>query len=374
MSMALLVPQFPASAEEVPSAPLASGEIQNIGPGMYQSATDSYRIFESDVASGLMGRKHTITGQAQGVSQAQDAPQTRSDLGVFGPSWQAEFVGGELNRKLVQESGAIVTTDLDSSQSTRYEMTDSLEAPGGGSINTYTSSDGSTIVENVTWDDLAGEMKSSITETVKLALGAAAEGDSGPVGANGAPIPAADLNPTYTWKQVSGSGDTWRVTSAGNKAYKATQISYDAQGRVATVKEPARGENAEKSLALNYATATTASGSTLGDVAGQVKDITVTTGQTVETLARYTYEASGLLREVTNPAAGSELSSYTYDGADRLSTLTSGDGGDWQLTFTGDAAAPQAQETSGGIPDAGSIVPGSQEHPDGVSPPSENFV
>ncbi|MCX5297814.1 phospholipase A2 [Streptomyces sp. NBC_00193] len=374
MSMALLVPQFPASAEEVPSAPLAAGEIKNIGPGLYQSATDSYQVFENDVATGLMGRKHTITGQAQGVSQAQDAPQTRSDLGVFGPSWEAEFVGGELNRKLAQESGAIVTTDLDSGQSARYEMTDSLEAPGGGSINTYTSSDGSTIIENVTWDDLAGEMKSSITETVKLALGAAAEGDSGPVGANGAPIPAADLNPTYTWKQVSGTGDTWRVTSAGNKAYKATEISYDAQGRVATVKEPARGENPEKSLALNYATATTASGSALGDVAGQVKDITVTTGQTVETLARYTYEASGLLREVTNPAAGSELSSYTYDGADRLSTLTSGDGGDWQLTFTGDAAAPQAQETSGGIPDAGSLAPGGQEHPDGVSPPAENFV
>lgn len=376
MSMALLLPQnFSASAaEEAPSAPLSAGDVTNIGPGLYTSANDSYRIFESDVAAGLMGRKHTITGQAVGVSQAQDAPQTRSDLGVFGPSWEAEFVGGQLNRKLVQESGAIVTTDLDNSESVRYEMTDSLEAPGGGSVNTYTSSDGSTIVENVTWDDLAGEMKSNITETLKIGMGAALEGDSGPVGENGAPIPEADLHPTYTWKQVSGTGDTWRVTSVGTKALNSTQVSYDAQGRVATVSEPEGGDHPARSLTLNYATATTAAGTTLGDVAGQVKDITVTTGQTVETLARYTYEASGLLREVTNPAAGSELNSYTYDGADRLSTLTSGDGGDWQLTFSGDAAAPQAQETGGGIPDAGSIVAGGQEHPDGVAPPSENFV
>ncbi|MDD9376947.1 phospholipase A2 [Streptomyces sp. ZAF1911] len=376
MSMALLLPQnFSASAaEDVPSAPLAAGEIQNIGPGMYESATNSYEISETDIAAGLMGRTHTVAGQAQGgVSQAQDAPQTRSDLGVFGPSWEAEFVGGQLNRKLTQDSGSITTTDLDSASYTRYDLTDSLEGPGGGSINTYKSSDGSTLVENVTWDDLAGEMKSSITETLNIAMGAAAEGDNGPKGADGNPIPAADLNPTYTWKQVSGTGDTWRVTSVGNKAYKSTTVAYDAQGRVATVSEPARGDNPAQSLALNYATATTATGSTLGDVAGQVKDITVTTGQTVQTLARYTYEASGLLREVKNPAEGSELNAYTYDGNDRLSTLTSGTGGAWELTFSGAAAAPQARETSGTLPDAGSIAPG-QENPDGVSPPSEKFL
>lgn len=375
VSMALLLPQqFSASAaEEVPSAPLAAGEIQNIGPGMYQSANDSYEVSENDVPIGLMGRTHTVAGQAQGISQAQDAPETRSDLGVFGPSWEAEFVGGQLNRKLAQDSGSITTTDLDSGSFTRYELTDSMDGPGGGSINTYTASDGSTLVENAMWDDLAGEMKSSITETLNVDLATAAEGDDAPVGADGNPIPAADLKPTYTWKQASGTGDTWRVTSVGNKAYKPTEISYDAQGRVATVSEPSRGENPAQSLAVNYAAATTATGTTLGDVAGQVKDITVTSGQTVQTLARYTYEASGLLREVTNPAEGSELSSYTYDGDDRLSTLTSGAGGNWELTFSGDAAAPQAQETSGVIPDAGSIAPG-QAQPDGVSPPSAEFI
>ncbi|MBT2470515.1 hypothetical protein J7E97_22225 [Streptomyces sp. ISL-66] len=372
----MLVPQqFSASAaEEVPSAPLAAGEIQNIGPGMYQSATDSYQVFENDVSVGLMGRTHTVAGQAQGgVSQAQDAPQTRSDLGVFGPSWEAEFVGGQLNRKLTQDSGSITTTDLESSAYTRYELTESMDGPGGGSINTYTASDGSTLVENVSWDDLAGDMKSTITETLNIAMGAAAEGDTGPVGADGNPIPQADLKPTYTWKQASGTGDTWRVTSVGNKAYKATTVAYDAQGRVATVSEPARGETPAQSLALTYATATTATGTALGDVAGQVKEITVTSGPIVQTLARYTYEASGLLREVTNPAEGSELSSYTYDSGDRLSTLTSGDGGKWELAFSGDTAAPQAHETTDVMPDAGSIAPG-QDQPDGVSPPAENFI
>jgi hypothetical protein len=376
LSAALLLPLQNASAEELPVQPLAQGDIEYIGPGMYQSASDSYQIAENDVAAGLMGRSHTVAGQTSGVSQAQDAPAGRSDLGVFGPSWEAEFVGGQLNRKLTQGSGSITTTDLDTGESFRYDLTGSIDGPDGGSVNTYKAADGSTLVETVKWDDLAGEMKTTVVETLNLDLAAGEAGDDAPVDQLGNPIPASDLKPSYTWKQVSGSGDTWRVTAVGNKAYKQTQISYDGVGRVSTVSDPARGETPAQSLKVSYATATTASGTALGDVAGQVKNITLTVGQTVETLARYSYDGSGLLRKVTNPADGSDLNAYTYDSNDRVATATTDDGARWELQFAGDSAAPQATETTGTLagPDAPLEGAPSLADPDGVAPASADFT
>lgn len=376
LSLALLLPQQSASAAELPDQPLAQGEIQYIGPGMYLSESDSYQVSENDVPVGLMSRSHTVVGQTQGVSQPQDAPSTRSDLGVFGPSWEAEFLGGQLNRKLTPGSGAITTTDLDSNESTRYDLTDSVAGPNGGSVNTYTAADGSTLVENIKWDDLAGELKTTAVETLNLDLTTVEEGDEPPLDQSGNPIPAADLKPSYTWKQVGGSGDTWRVTAVGSKAFKQSTVSYDSVGRVFSVKEPARGETPAQSIQVNYATATTASGETLGDVVGQVKDITLTTGQTVQTLARYSYDGSGLLRKVTNPAEGSDLNAYTYDDNDRVATATADDGARWELTFSGDAAAPQAQETTGTRPEPGSEFEGAPSiaEGEGVTPAAEDFT
>ncbi|MFE5489359.1 phospholipase A2 [Streptomyces virginiae] len=375
VSLALLLPQQMASATELPTQPLAQGEIQNIGPGMYVSESNSYQIAENDVPAGLMGRSHTIVAQAQGVSQAQDAPATRSDLGVFGPSWEAEFLGGQLNRKLATGNGAITTTYLDTNESTRYDLTNSVAGPNGGSVNTYKSADGSTIVESITWDDLLGTLKTTAVETLNVNLTTVESGDQAPVDQSGNPIAAADLKTSFTWKQVGGGGDNWRVTAVGSKAFQQSTVAYDSAGRVSTVKEPARGETPAQSLKVNYATATTASGSALGDVNGQVKDITLTVDQTVQTLARYSYDTSGLLRKVTNPAEGSELNAYTYDGSDRVATATSDNGARWELTFSGGSAAPQAQETTGTVPVAGSAMSGAPSiaQGEGITPAASDF-
>ncbi|GIG03129.1 hypothetical protein Cci01nite_82220 [Catellatospora citrea] len=344
--MALLLPQQGASAAELPpQQPLAQGEIRYIGPGIYLSASERYEVPENDIPAGLMGRLHTVAGQAQGVSQAQEAPANRSDLGVFGPSWEADFLGGQLSRKLTPGSGAITTTDLTSNQSTRYDLADSVAGANGGSVSTYRAADGSTLVATSKWDDLAGMLKTTVVETLNIDLTQVEPGDDVFVDQSGTPIPAADLKPSFTWKQVGGGGDNWRVTAVGDKAHKQSTASYDSTGRVSSITEPARGENPAQSLKVYYATATTASSAVLGDVSGQVKEITLTEGQTVQTLARYSYDSSKLLRKVSNPAAGSDLNSYSYDGNRRLATATTDDGTRWDLTFTGAAAAPQAAQT-----------------------------
>lgn len=374
--MAMLLPQQSASAADVPAQPLADGEITAIGPGVYESAGNTFQISENDVAAGLMGRSHTVAGQDAGVSQPQDAPADRADLGVFGPSWEAEFLGGQLNRKLATGSGSITTTDLDTGTATRYDLTDSVAGPDGGSVNTYKAADGSTVVETIVFDDLAGDLRTTINETLNIDLTAGAADDDQPVDALGNPIAAADLKPTYTWKQVPGSGDTWRVTAVGSQALKQSTVTYDAQGRVATVSDPARGESAAQSLQVTYATTSTASGATLGDVAGQVKQITLTVGQDVQTLARYSYDSSGLLHKVSNPAEGSDLNTYTYDADDRVSTATTDTGARWELSFDGSAAAPSATETTGTVPSGGTALEGapSLQQEEGVTPAAEDFT
>ncbi|MET9672469.1 phospholipase A2 [Streptomyces sp. NPDC006482] len=373
--MALLLPQQ-ASADEVPDQPLSSGEISDVGPGTYQSEFDRYQITENDVPISLMTRSHAVTGQGAGVAQALDAPGDRSDLAVFGPSWTAEFLGGQLNRELTQGSGFISTKDLAINESVRYDLTDSLERPDGGSVSTYTAADGSTVVANSVWDDLTGQLTTTITETANVDLTTAPAGDDVPVNELGAAYSAADLKPKFTWKQVGTGTDDWRVTGVGTTAFKVTTVNYDAQGRVKQINEPARGENAAQTVKVAYASATTAAGSTLGDVAGQVKEISVTSGATVETLARYAYDDSGLLRKVTNPAAGADLNAYSYDGIDRVATATSDDGARWELSYAGEAVAPQATETTGTVPEPGSAVTGapSQDQPEGVAPAAEDFT
>ncbi|GAA2476943.1 phospholipase A2 [Streptomyces gobitricini] len=358
VSMALLLPQQIASASttsEVPDQPLATGEVQAIGPGLYLSENDTYQIHENDVDGGLMGRSHTVAGQPQGLALAQEAPSDRSDLGVFGPGWEAEFVGGQLNRSLIQDSGRITTKDLDSGETTRYDLTSSFDRPDGGSVNGYTAADGSTLVETVLWDDLAGRMKTTVVETPNIDLATTAADDDSFTDEQGNAVPASDLKLGYTWSRLSVSGDAWRVTALGTKAYGDTTVSYDGVGRVSTVAETATAEEPARTVRVTYADTSTASGAALGDIAGQVKDITVTAGSTVQTLARYHYDASGLLKQVGNPAAGSELNSYAYDESGRLATVTTDGGLQWELSFAGDAAAPQALETTGS-PEPGSAV------------------
>ncbi|GGW00559.1 hypothetical protein GCM10010230_28930 [Streptomyces narbonensis] len=374
LSLALLLPQSASAAvADVPDQPSVAGEFRTLGPGLYTSTPSRYRIAENDVAVGLMSRSQTVTRQADST-QAQDAPAGRPDLGVFGPGWTAEFLGGRLNRSLTRGSGFLTTTDLGVSESVRYDLTNQLDRPDGGHLITYTAPDGSTITESAVWDDAAGVLRTTVTETVNLGLATAPAGDDVPVNALGQPVPAADLKPIFTWKQVAGGA--WRVTGVGTKAFRTTTVAYDSKGRVQQIDEPARGETPARSVKVSYASATTAAGTALGDVAGRAKDITVTEGATVQTRARYAYDVRGLLRKTTDPASGLDLNAYTYDGYDRVVTATTDEGARWELTYTGDAVAPQARETTGTLPVPGGPVTGaaSQNEPEGVAPGPEEFL
>ncbi|WP_338118105.1 phospholipase A2 [Streptomyces coryli] len=385
VSTALLIPQQsataaptdPQAAENEIQQPLAEGEIQQIGPGQYFTATKTFEVAESDVPVADMGRRHSIVVQSDGVARPESAPASRADLGVFGPGWEAEFLGGQLSRKLQQQSGAIVVTDLGTSESFRYNLTSSIAYPGGGGVNKYQSAEGSKITETTKWDASAGAMVTTVVETLAADLAATEPGDDAFTDGAGNPLPATDLQPTLTWKQAAPGSDQWRVTGVGNKAHGTTTAGYDAQGRVATVKEPAAGETPEQVLTVSYASATTATGTSFGDVAGRAKSITVTTDGTTQTLARYGYDSAGLLRTVTNPSESSEPdAAYAYDATNRVSEVTSPSSGEWDLAFPAGSAAPNVEPIGPAPPAAESEFQGASgiTDPNVAGPPASDFT
>ncbi len=213
----------------------------------------------------LIGRRHTVAAQPDGgLARPESAPATRPEMGVFGPSWEAEFVGGQLNRKLEQQGDKIVVTDLGVDEKITYALKSSIDYPDGGSLKKYATADGSQVTATSRWNDATGTLVTSVVEVLGVDLTAVAAGDDAFTDAAGNPIPAADLKPTYKWQQAATGTDKWRVTSVGNNVY-ATTVQYDSKGRISKITTPAAGERPATSTSVAYATATTAAGGSFGD-------------------------------------------------------------------------------------------------------------
>lgn len=353
LGMAMLLPQMPASAATITDQPLAEGTVQQVGPGLYFTGTNTFSISETDSAAGLIGRKHTVS-EVDGIVRPQSAPATRADLGVYGDGWQAEFLGGQLNRKLAASSGAYTVTDLDVGEDIKYALTDTLSTPDGGSISKYTAADGSTLTESSRWDTGLGVMVTTVKEVVNADLTSAADGDDTFSAA------AADLKPTYTWAQKAPGADSWRVTGVGTASTGTDTVTYDSKGRVSTVSTPAGDEEAAQTLKITYAASTTATSTSSGDYTGRVKAIDLTTGTTTQTVARYTYDSAGLLRDVTNPVESADpVASYTYDSTGRVTDIASPVNGSWDLDFSSSTdGSPNAEPVGPARPAGESLFNG----------------
>ncbi|WP_283136740.1 phospholipase A2 [Rhizohabitans arisaemae] len=338
-----LIAVYPAEASTATTT--VTPPDQAAGPGQYHSENKSFEFSEIDVAAGLIGRKHSVSAVTGGMAQPRSLPASRTDLSAFGPGWEVEILGGLTGRKLETQSGAVLVTELGSGIQVRYVFKSGDSLPGGGGVNRYEAEDGSTLTETTRPD--AGVMRTTIVETVAGDLSATEPGDDTFTDASGNPIAAADLNQTYTWEQAGVSGDMWRVTGIGTKAFDVSTVKYDAQGRVASVHEPGVGEAPKVTLEFAYATSTTAVGGTFGDYAGRLKKITAASGAGApETVAAYGYDVAGLLRSVTDPGDGGLSSTYSYDGVGRLTAFDSHQSGGWQLAYAGQSALPTATSTS----------------------------
>jgi YD repeat-containing protein len=366
-----------ASAAVLADPPLAN--VQEVGPGQYSVDTKTFQLTELDVSAGAVSRKHGVALTTGDLARPQSAPATRPELAVFGPGWQAEFAGGQINRKLESQNGTFVVTDLEEGTSTSYPLKSSVSFPDGGGVQTYEATDGSKITQTTKWDSLIGVMRTTTVETFTTDLGPVDEGKEPLTNPDGTPVSAADLEFTYTWSRESGapSADPWRVVSVGTAALGKSTVSYDAQGRVSTVKEPARGETPASATKFTYAATTTAAGTSLGDFTGRLKEVTVTSGtEAPQTEASYAYDTNGLLRSVTDPSVGATQGTYAYDSVGRLSSIESAINGAWQLTFPAGVASPQVTAIGTDTPINGGTTEGAagSEDPNATEPPAGDFL
>ncbi|MFE6223406.1 phospholipase A2 [Streptomyces sp. NPDC057854] len=392
-SLSLLLPQelawagpvaaLPAAGTATVDPPLAEGELREVGPGIYSTADQSFEIYESDVTVGLMGRSHTVSVHPDGVSRPESAPASRKDMGVFGPGWEAEFVGGQLNRKLELKGDTVVITDLTMNAPVTYTLKSALDYPDGGWVRKYATPEGDTFTETTRFNATTGTMVSTGTETTNVAASVpdsdpSADTDTDTDTDADTPTNYNDLTPSYTWKQVGPGADSWRVTGLGSVSNNAlSTITYDSAGRVSTVKDSEIGETTSRLLTVKYSTTTTATSTSHGEFAGRAREITLTDGATVQTLARYSYDASGLLRSVANPVAGIDtVSAYDYDTTGRVSDVTSPSNGEWDLSFPAGATSPNVEPAGPERPAADEPIEGAPgiNDPAASGPSPTDFV
>ena len=89
-----------------------------------------------------------------------------------------------------------------------------------------------------------------------------------------------------------------------------------------------------------YATATTATSSSLGDFTGRVRQVKLwatdpgATAATATVIAQYAYDSTGRLREAWDPRLATPLkAAYTYDSAGHVATLTTAGELPWTFTY-----------------------------------------
>ncbi|MEU8272474.1 DNRLRE domain-containing protein [Sphaerisporangium sp. NPDC049002] len=205
---------------------------EDFRPGQVDVDTGSWVISGIDVfEDGLVTTRSHSAGQRTDVARPNEA--------VLGPNWRLEPLGGILRSRLVDNSSNGYLQFVYSTGTESVRFLANQAQPG-----TFTGDDGATIVKNAdgTFTQSGGEFQI-----------------------------------TLVWTQV---GSEYLITSLGAADTGMQTISYDTQGRVTRLVSPATQGVCPTpdapgcaSVTFQYATATTATTSQLGDVAGQVKSI-----------------------------------------------------------------------------------------------------
>ncbi|WP_417564600.1 DNRLRE domain-containing protein [Microbacterium sp.] len=332
-----------ATVLRVPHAFGGGFPVADAGPGQVALWTGELNLSETDVT--VPTPQGTLAVSRSHSSFDGPLP---SGYGVFGPGWRASFDGsgaGVAGFTVVDSTaidGTIAFIDDEGDPLVyRQPGTGKADAPAG----TYVAVDEDTRGAEATVQ-VAGtgtgrlltmrEFDGTLT-TFKIATGADAR---------------------FRWVPVS-------VAETG--AVGTTTYTSDAAGRITRILAPVpEGVTCGATLVagcraveVSYATLTTATAATTGDVAGQVTRISYTAfDATLSTpamrtvaVAEYLYDVTGRLAQVKDPRSGL-ATAYTYDtaGSDvtRLKTLTNAGQAPFGFTYTTGTDVRLSQVTRGG--------------------------
>ncbi|WP_326706062.1 DNRLRE domain-containing protein [Streptomyces cyaneofuscatus] len=279
---------------------------EEAGPGTVNLLTGDFGLSATDASGFDLSATRSFSSRRPAAGSQQDG-----QAAIFGPQWTGGTVA-ELTesdwvslRRTSASSVALVDVDGDEVWFTA--------APGG----TWKAETGA---EALT---LTGSLTGSFT--LKESDGAASV--------------FTKVDPAATTWQLShtslptGNSTTTviseKTTVAGKIMARPKYVIAPTSAATATTCAGTPSTKGCRIMEYQYATATTATGSTPGDVTGQVNRIRLWTTvpgaatATATVVSQYAYDASGRLREQWDPRISPALkTAYTYDGAGRVTTLT----------------------------------------------------
>ncbi|MGW1467847.1 DNRLRE domain-containing protein [Streptomyces sp. NPDC002308] len=275
----------------------------DLGPGSLNQLTGDYTLSGTDASAFLATVGRTFSSRSNDTDTEGQAP-------IFGPGWVSS----------VSAEG----TDYTQLRTTSPTSVELLSADGTAVAFTATSGGGwkpQTGAESLTLSGTLGGTKFTLTDT----------------DANVAVFTKSTASaPTWTLSSAASAADdstvtvaSEAVTTGGRTLSRPKYVISPGGAATAATCQSAPSTKGCRVLEFVYASATTATASSLGDFADQVKALTVWATDpgadkaTAETVAAYAYDASGRLREAWDPRISPALkTAYTYDADGRVTTFS----------------------------------------------------
>ncbi len=290
--------------------------MQSVGPGEVNLLTGDYTLSESDASAFGLNVTRTASSRQSTTDESQEG-----QAAVFGPGWISSVTA---------ESTGSDWSSIRKTSATSVELVDSQ---GAGIGFTATSTGGWKPEPGAEYLTLTGSLSGSFT--VKDTGGA-----------------------TITFQKVDSAATTWQaatsylaVGDSTTVVSEAVTVGSQTLARPKYVIAPVPGISADtcatspsakgcRVLQFVYATATTGTDTTYGDVAGQVKELRLwatasgAASATSKTVQMYLYDGSGRLRQTWHPQISPSLKTeYSYDSVGRVTKLTSAGELPWTFTY-----------------------------------------
>ncbi|MFE0644109.1 RHS repeat-associated core domain-containing protein, partial [Streptomyces sp. NPDC058877] len=291
---------------------------EQIGPGSLNLLTGDYSLSSGDVSAFDLSVTRSVSSRAPGQGGAQEGQAP-----IFGKEWVAGVAADAetsyAHVRRVSDTAVAVVNDDGSEVHFTANATRNGWIPEPGSERL-------TLIGSVTGSFTLSDTDGTVTTFTK-------------------PDPAVPTWQVSTTLQNGLTNSTSTVVSQvvtvdGKKVarpQRAIGATSAANGATCAATPSTKGC---RSLEYVYATATTATDTTPGDYAGQVKQLRLwatepgAASATAKTVQAYAYDSSGRLREAWNPLITPALKTvYGYDAAGRVTSLTPPGELPWTFTY-----------------------------------------
>ncbi|MFE4798309.1 hypothetical protein ACFRFL_25320 [Streptomyces sp. NPDC056708] len=285
-----------------------------VGPGQVNQLTGDYTLSATDASAFGASVGRTYSSRANSTN-------TQGQAQIFGSAWASsvDAAGSDYTQPRKTSDASVELLSADGSSV-------AFTATTGGGWEPETGAKSLTLTGSLTGTTFT--LKSDAADVTVFAK-------------------AATNAVTWTLASSATAVDDTTVTvasetvTAGGKTLARPKYVVSPTGAVtAATCQATPATKGCRVLEYVYATATTATSSTLGNYSGQVMSVKLwattpaASASTAETIASYAYNASGQLRQVWDPRVSPALKTeYTYDTDGRVATYTQPGQLPWTFTY-----------------------------------------